>query len=773
MKNCATDVHKEILTQEFMGVMKSVITSSRDGRSDKAIDKALELIGEWKAAFGSRAGYKAVNEVFEELEKEGFFIPEPQVASASFIKPPPEWIIGDRCHMCRQEFNRLKGWFPHHCRNCGKSACTQCSTKRIPLPEFGIKQPTRVCDICYKAVAPDSASSSSTSDPKTKSEGASGASGGNLPEEYLRSSLAKETQVPAAPSDNMKMKEEDDLQLAIAMSLNEQDNKKKSSSSSSSSSKTQSSPASPPTSTAPSAPPPSTPSLYSSIAQEAADTAAASSTLYALPEDQPAVVQQQPPTSSSSNLAHYLDRGYWERKKEQQSGGGVAPQPQPGVVTVTPVSGGQPQSSGSPLADTVQSTVEQFVQQLRAVSGAGGSVAADPIVLSLYQTLNALHPQLLKQIDAIQQQKVHQEKVLHKINEAKTARAALNTMRREHQDRIRQQEEEQTLLARMQMEQKLALLRQQKQEQLMYQQSLQQKRLDNMQAKRQEYERQLALQRDQERQQLIAQEQQVIQRQLRDTSPVHMQMQVGPQPVVIPQFQPVAPPPASMEPSGAVGLSLQSLALHDPTLSAQAPPLPSKLDHNMSSDPRPLSLPPPYHPVPPTGPTFQTMPTIPQHAMYSDPSHAPPPGSHGDSSLWVNNSTSSLHPPAHLYPSPTSTPPQQRSPMTAPVQQSMGVAAGGAYPAHFQQVHDPSHQLTSLPPQQQLYQPPAANFATQPLDHVPTHTMLNQQQPLRGQQPMSMQQPLQMQGIAMAPPPPMPVGGVQRQESGPPLISFD
>ena len=85
---------------------------SQDGRSDKAIDKALELIGEWKAAFGSRAGYKAVNEVFEELEREGFYIPEPQVASASFIKPPPEWIMGDRCHMCRQEFNRLKGWFP-------------------------------------------------------------------------------------------------------------------------------------------------------------------------------------------------------------------------------------------------------------------------------------------------------------------------------------------------------------------------------------------------------------------------------------------------------------------------------------------------------------------------------------------------------------------------------------------------------------------------------------------------------------------------------------
>ena len=84
----------------------------QDGRSDKAIDKALELIGEWKAAFGNRAGYKAVHDMFEELEKEGFYIPEPQVASAAFMKQPPEWMMGDRCHMCRQEFNRLKGWFP-------------------------------------------------------------------------------------------------------------------------------------------------------------------------------------------------------------------------------------------------------------------------------------------------------------------------------------------------------------------------------------------------------------------------------------------------------------------------------------------------------------------------------------------------------------------------------------------------------------------------------------------------------------------------------------
>ena len=68
------------------------------------------MIGEWKGAFGNQPGYKAVHDVFGELEREGFFIPETQVASASFIKQPPEWVVGERCHMCRQEFSRLRGY---------------------------------------------------------------------------------------------------------------------------------------------------------------------------------------------------------------------------------------------------------------------------------------------------------------------------------------------------------------------------------------------------------------------------------------------------------------------------------------------------------------------------------------------------------------------------------------------------------------------------------------------------------------------------------------
>ena len=89
----------------------------------------------------------------------------------------------------------------------------------------------------------------------------------------------------------------------------------------------------------------------------------------------------------------------------------------------------------------------------------------------------------------------------------------LNRMRREHQEKIRQQEQEQALLACMQMEQKLALLRQQKAEQLTFQQALQRQRLDDLQTQRSEYEKQLAHQRESERLQLIAKEQQVLQHQ--------------------------------------------------------------------------------------------------------------------------------------------------------------------------------------------------------------------------------------------------------------------
>lgn len=61
--------------------------------------------------------------------------------------------------------------------------------------------------------------------------------------------------------------------------------------------------------------------------------------------------------------------------------------------------------TGSLLAESVHNSIAMFVKRLHEVNSNGGSIATDPVVLSLYQNLTAMQPQLLKLIDDVQQQK--------------------------------------------------------------------------------------------------------------------------------------------------------------------------------------------------------------------------------------------------------------------------------------------------------------------------------------------------------------------------------
>jgi len=79
---------------------------------------------------------------------------------------PPVWqsVVDHRsqgmyvnCGVC----NYFVGWMhtgeseavevraTHHCFSCGRIVCTRCSMERCPLPELGILNPVRVCDVCY------------------------------------------------------------------------------------------------------------------------------------------------------------------------------------------------------------------------------------------------------------------------------------------------------------------------------------------------------------------------------------------------------------------------------------------------------------------------------------------------------------------------------------------------------------------------------------------------------------------------------------------------
>ncbi|XP_039274915.1 hepatocyte growth factor-regulated tyrosine kinase substrate-like, partial [Nilaparvata lugens] len=73
----------------------------------------------------------------------------------------------------------------------------------------------RVCDTCLANNSTKSTKTSSS--PPTKSE--------DLPSEYLNSSLAKQNQAPPPRKSDEELQEEEELQLAIALSQSEAEHK--------------------------------------------------------------------------------------------------------------------------------------------------------------------------------------------------------------------------------------------------------------------------------------------------------------------------------------------------------------------------------------------------------------------------------------------------------------------------------------------------------------------------------------------------------------------
>lgn len=67
------------------------------------------------------------------------------------LESPPEWKRDDECSICRASFGMFK--LRHHCRNCGKSICSQHSAdKKITMASKGFTTPQRVCVTCFAMI---------------------------------------------------------------------------------------------------------------------------------------------------------------------------------------------------------------------------------------------------------------------------------------------------------------------------------------------------------------------------------------------------------------------------------------------------------------------------------------------------------------------------------------------------------------------------------------------------------------------------------------------
>ena len=141
----------------------------------------------------------------------------------------------------------------------------------------------------------------------------------------------------------------------------------------------------------------------------------------------------------------------------------------------------------------MRTQVEIFVNRMKSNSSRGRSISTDSSVQTLFLNLTTFHSRLLGFIKEADDKRMWYEQLQDKLTQIKDSRAALDVLRQEHQDKLRQIAEEQERQRQLQMAHKLELMRKKKQEYLQYQ-------------------RQLALQRiqEQEREMQMHQEQQKV-----------------------------------------------------------------------------------------------------------------------------------------------------------------------------------------------------------------------------------------------------------------------
>ncbi|KAI0981051.1 hypothetical protein GJ496_008636 [Pomphorhynchus laevis] len=145
-KNCGHKFYEQLGNQEFLQQLRDFISTAPDAYRSKALD----LLQSWALGIDHNDRTVLINLMYLSLKSKGFSFPEVDVKDLRAMYQtctPVEWADGRRCYRCRSDFTATLR--KHHCRKCGQVVCYSCSSKRMALPEFGIDNEVRVCDTCY------------------------------------------------------------------------------------------------------------------------------------------------------------------------------------------------------------------------------------------------------------------------------------------------------------------------------------------------------------------------------------------------------------------------------------------------------------------------------------------------------------------------------------------------------------------------------------------------------------------------------------------------
>ncbi|XP_042575741.1 hepatocyte growth factor-regulated tyrosine kinase substrate-like isoform X3 [Cyprinus carpio] len=551
VKNCGQTVHDEVASKQTMEELKELFKKQPE---PNVKNKILYLIQAWSHAFRNEPKYKVIQDTYQIMKVEGHVFPEFKESDAMFAaERAPDWVDAEECHRCRVQFGVMTR--KHHCRACGQIFCGKCSSKYSTIPKFGIEKEVRVCEPCFEIL-------------NKKAEGKAASTGqSELPPEYLTSPLSQQSQMPPK-RDEAALQEEEELQLAIALSQSEAEEKERKKQKNTYSAY----PKVDPTPVTSSAPPAST--LYSSHMNSSAPSA----------ED------------VDPELARYLNRTYWEKKQEEvrksptpsapAPASASAPASAPAPVSLAePVPISQPVESLAPVQPiniveqqyqngeseenheqflkVLQNAVTTFLNRMKSNHMRGRSITNDSAVLSLFQSINNMHPQLLEILNQLDEKRLYYEGLQDKLAQVRDAWAALNALREEHREKLRRTAEEAERQRQIQLAQKLGIMRQKKQEYL-------------------EMQRQIAIQRlqEQEKERQMRLEQQKHTIQMRAQMPTfslpYAQMQsLPPNMAVGVGYPPAGPPsyPGTFSPNGSVeGSPMHGVYMNQPGQTAAGGP---------------------------------------------------------------------------------------------------------------------------------------------------------------------------------------------------------
>ncbi|KAH9807096.1 hypothetical protein DFH28DRAFT_1009123 [Melampsora americana] len=163
IKNGGDAFLKEIGARDFSEECAQILTNPSSNREVR--EKLKKEFQNWALAFEavSFLSHSELVHNYKRLSSLGIeFPPRDPSATAAMVDSmsAPEWRDSDVCERCRTPFSFTNR--KHHCRNCGGVFDAQCSGKRRALAHFGVTEPVRICDGCDRTLSTGTVSATKT-----------------------------------------------------------------------------------------------------------------------------------------------------------------------------------------------------------------------------------------------------------------------------------------------------------------------------------------------------------------------------------------------------------------------------------------------------------------------------------------------------------------------------------------------------------------------------------------------------------------------------------